>query len=218
MSFQNILGNAQTVPHLRESIRSGRFILAGLPRATKYALALIILATLLCGSALCAQLPKVAQNPAAPKQPLAVEQWFVGDWICSGTMHLSPTSPAVKFTDKFSFGLILDGSWLTYRLHQLEGPHKGQLTLIGNITWDANARLHVRRDMNIGGSRMDMTTPGWDGGKITWTGFMVTGDQKMPATQIFVKKSNTATYNTLQISGPDGKPDSWEEEYCRKIH
>ncbi len=182
---------------------------------------LITLAILLYSPALSAQLPESAQKPVPPPsqtQPLSAVRWFVGDWICSGIQHPSPTALAVKFTDKFSFRMALGDSWLTYRLHQVEGPHKGQLTLIGAIDWDANARLYVRRDMNIGGSRMDMTSPGWDGGKITWTGFMITGNQKLPATHIFIRKSNTATYNTLQITDADGKPVAWEEGSCRKMH
>jgi len=31
---------------------------------------------------------------------------------------------------------------------------KGKRSLIGSSTWDANVHLHVRRDMNIGGSPM----------------------------------------------------------------
>ena len=46
MGFQNFLGNAATVTHLRESIRAGRFphsmILAGPRGAGKYTLALML--------------------------------------------------------------------------------------------------------------------------------------------------------------------------------
>ena len=217
MGFQEFLGSTAAVTHLRESVPHS-LILAG-PHGCEYTLILVGLAILLHGSVLPAQLPEPTRNPAphsAQSQPLSVERWFVGDWICTGIQHSSPDAPAVKFTDKFRFRMALDGSWLIYRLYQLEGPHKGQLTLIGAIAWDANAHLHVRRDMNIGGSRMDMTSPGWEGDKIIWTGFMVTGDQKLPATQTFIAKSKTATYNTLQITDSDGKPVGWEEESCRK--
>jgi DNA polymerase-3 subunit delta' len=46
VGFQDFLGNAQTVTHLRESIRAGRFphslILAGPKGAGKYTLALML--------------------------------------------------------------------------------------------------------------------------------------------------------------------------------
>jgi len=113
--------------------------------------------------------------------------------------------------------MALGGSWQIYDLHQVEGPHKGQLTLIGAITWDANARLHVRRDMNIGGSRMDMTTPGWDGNTMVSTGYMVRNDQKLPAKQSFLKKGDDRYDSSLEIAGADGKPVDWEEEACRRI-
>jgi DNA polymerase III delta prime subunit len=225
VGFKEFLGNTATVTHLRESVRAGRFphslILAGPRGSGKYTLILIGLAILLHGPGLPAQLPEPTQNPApqsAQSQPLSVERWFVGDWICKGIQHPSSNAPAVKFIDKFRFRMALGGSWLIYRLYQLEGPHEGQLTLIGAIAWDANARLHVRRDMNVGGSRMDMTSPGWEGNKITWTGYTVTGDLKLPTTHIFIAKSKNVTYNTLQITDSDGKPIMWEEESCRKNH
>jgi len=167
--------------------------------------------------------PKNSVNPHKPatqpasSDPLALERWFVGDWICTGTQHSSQTASGVRFTDRFHFRMALGGSWQIYTLHQVEGPHKGQLTLIGAITWDANARLHVRRDMNIGGSRMDMTTPGWDGDTMVATGYMIRNDQKLPAKQSFLKKGDDRYDSSLEIASPDGKPVDWEEEACRKV-
>jgi hypothetical protein len=159
---------------------------------------------------------KPATQPASP-DPLALERWFVGDWICTGIQHSSQTASGVRFTDRFHFRMALGGSWQIYNLHQVEGPHKGQLTLIGAITWDANVRQHVRRDMNIGGSRMDMTTPGWDGDTMVSTGYMVRNDQKLPAKQSFLKKGDDRYDSSLEIAGADGKPVDWEEEACRRI-
>jgi len=161
------------------------------------------------------------QKPAAQPEsldPLALERWFVGDWICTGTMHSSQTTSGVRFTDRFHFRMALGGSWQMYDLHQVEGPHKGQLTLIGAITWDANAGLHIRRDMNIGGSRMDMTTHGWDGDTMVFTGYMVNNDQKLSARQNLLKKGHDQYDSSLEMAGPDGKPLDWEEEACRRIH
>ena len=102
-------------------------------------------------------------------QQLSLEKWFVGNWICEGTQHASPKAPGVRFTDRFSFRMALRGSWLIYHIDQLKGPVKGNETLIGSSTWDANAKVRVRRDMNIGGSRVDVTSPGQCGGANTAT-------------------------------------------------
>ena len=59
-------------------------------------------------------LPVKAAPSAAPQQ-LSVEKWFVGTWTCEGTQHASPTGPEAKFTDKFSFNMVLGGSWLIYQ-------------------------------------------------------------------------------------------------------
>ena len=47
-----------------------------------------------------------ATQPASP-DPLALERWFVGDWICSGIQHSSQTASGVKFTDRFHFRMAL---------------------------------------------------------------------------------------------------------------
>jgi ketosteroid isomerase-like protein len=166
------------------------------------------------------QTPAVnAAPPAAAKPPeqLSMEKWFVGSWICEGKQHASPTGPAVKFTDKFTFKMALGGSWLTYHIDQTEGPLKGKQTLIGWGAWDANAKVHVRRDMNIGGSRMDVSTPGWDGDTLVFTGYIVAGDEKLFVKQTFTKKGDTAYDSALVVTGADGMPTQWEEETCKKV-
>ena len=149
--------------------------------------------------------------------PLSVEKWFVGTWICKGTQHASPMGPATEFTDRFSFHMALGGSWLLYHIDQLKGPVKGNQTLLGSITWDANAKVHVRRDLNIGGSRVDVTSPGWDGDKMVFTGYMVAGDEKLPVKQTFSKKGDAAYDSALKVTDADGNPAQWEEESCKKV-
>ena len=159
---------------------------------------------------------KAAEAQNLPEQ-LSVEKWFVGTWICEGTQHASPVDPGAKFTDRFDFSMTLRGSWLIYQIDQLEGPVKGKQTLIGSSTWDANAKLHVRRDMNIGGSRVDVTSPGWDGDKLVYTGYMIIGEGKLPVKHTLTKKGDAAYDAYLEVTGADGKPAMWEEESCKKV-
>lgn len=86
-----------------------------------------------------AQPAKAAAAQMLPEQ-LSAERWFIGNWICEGAQYDSAMGPGVKFTDRFSFKMVLGGSWLIYHIDQLKGPVKGKQTLIGSITWDANAR------------------------------------------------------------------------------
>jgi hypothetical protein len=178
---------------------------------------LILAFALLALPALAQDKPaKAAEAQKLPEQ-LSFERWFVGDWICEGTQHASPVGPGAKFTDRFSFNMALRGSWLIYHIDQLKGPVKGKQTLIGSSTWDANAKVHVRRDMNIGGSRVDATSPGWDGDKLVYTGYMITGDEKLPVKHTFTKKGDAAYDSALEVTGADGKPAMWEEESCKKV-
>jgi len=178
----------------------------------------IILAfALLALSALAQDKPaKAAEAQKLPEQ-LSFEKWFVGDWICEGAQHASPMAPGVKFIDRFSFRMALRGSWLIYHIDQLQGPVKGNETLIGSGTWDANAKVHVRRDMNTGGSRVDVTSPGWDGDKLVFTGYMIAGDEKLPVKHSFTRKGDAAYDSTLEMAGAGGRPTQWEEESCKKV-
>jgi len=178
---------------------------------------LILAFALLALSALAQEKPaKAAEAQKLPEQ-LSFEKWFVGDWICEGTQHALPMGPGVKFTDRFSFKMALRGSWLIYHIDQLKGPVKGKQTLIGSSTWDANAKVHVRRDINIGGSRVDVTSPGWDGDQLVFTGYMITGEEKLPVKHTFTKKGDAAYDSALEMTGADGKPAMWEEESCKKV-
>jgi hypothetical protein len=160
-----------------------------------------------------------ARGKAGPMQPdpLSLEKWFVGTWICKGTQYGSPTASGVKFTDRFVFKMTLRDSWLNFHIDQLKGPVKGKQTLIGFSTWDDNAKMHIRRDMNIGGSRLELTSPGWDGDKLVFTGSMILGDQKLPVKHSLTKKGDAAYDAYLEMFGADGKPAMWEEESCKKV-
>ena len=178
---------------------------------------LILAFALLAMTAVAQDKPaKAAEAQKLPGQ-LSFEKWFVGDWICEGTQHASPAGPGVKLTDRFSLNMALRGSWLIYHIDQLKGPVKGKRTLIGSSTWDANAKVHVRRDMNIGGSRMDVTSPGWDGDKAVLRGYLITGDEKLPVKHTLTKKGHAAYDSALEVTDVDGKPAMWEEESCKKV-
>jgi hypothetical protein len=178
---------------------------------------IILTFALFAVSALAQRPPAKAGAAQLLPEQLSAEKWFVGTWICEGTQHASPMGPGVRFTDRFSFKMALRGSWLIYHIDQLKGPVKGKQTLIGSSTWDANAKVHVRRDMNIGGSRVDVTSPGWDGDKLVYTGYMIIGDDKLPVKHTFNRKGDAAYDSVLEVTGADGKPAMWEEESCKKV-
>ena len=178
---------------------------------------LVLFFALLSLSALAQDKPFTSAETQKLPEQLSVERWFVGDWICEGAQHASPTGPGATFTDRFSFNMALRGSWLIYHIDQLKGPVKGKQTLIGSSTWDANAKAHVRRDMNIGGSRVDVTSPGWDGDNLVFIGHMIAGDEKLPVKQTFTRKGDAAYDSVLEVTGADGKSAMWEEESCKKV-
>jgi ketosteroid isomerase-like protein len=159
---------------------------------------------------------KPPDGPTLPDQ-LSVERWFVGNWICQGTQHPSPDAAAVQFSDKLSFKMALDDSWLTFHIDQEQGPLEGKQTLIGWGTWDDNAKVHIRRDMNLGGSRVDVSTPGWDGDKLVFTGYIIANGEELPIRQTFTKKGDAAYDGALIVTSAEGKPVEWEEENCRRI-
>ena len=156
-------------------------------------------------------------SQSQPSDPLSMERWFVGDWVCKGTQQMSPHGPEIKFTDKFVFRMVLDDTWLLFHIDQLEGPLKGKRSLIGSSTWDAYSHLHIRRDMNIGSSRMDMTTPGWAGDRLVFSGFMTTGDDGLAVEQVFTRKTAAEYEASMKVTDAAGTVLAWEEEDCRRI-
>ena len=153
----------------------------------------------------------------ASGDPLSMERWFAGDWLCKGTQQMSPHGPEIPFTDKFVFRMVLDDSWLLFHVDQLEGPNKGKRNLMGSGTWDAGAHLHIRRDMNIGGSRMDMTAPGWDGDRLVFSGFMSNGDNRLAVEQVFTKKTANEYAAWLKMTDTAGATQASEQEVCHRI-
>ena len=154
----------------------------------------------------------------ASVDPLSMERWFAGDWLCKGTQQMSPHGPQIPFTDKFVFRMVLDNSWLLFHVDQLEGPNKGKRNLMGSGTWDAGAHLHIRRDMNIGGSRMDVTTPGWDGDRLVFSGLMTNGDNRLAVQQVLTKKTANEYDAWLKMTDDAGATQASEQEVCRRIN
>lgn len=71
--------------------------------------------------------------------------------------------------------------------------------------------------MNIGGLRVDVTSPGWDGDKLIFTGYMITGNAKLHVKHTFTKKDDAAYDSAFELTGADDKPTRWEEESCKKV-
>ena len=71
--------------------------------------------------------------------------------------------------------------------------------------------------MNIGGSRVDVTTPGWDGDTLVFTGDMIANDEKLSIHQTFTRKGDAAYDSALVVTGAQGKPMEWEKESCKKV-
>jgi hypothetical protein len=44
------------------------------------------------------------------------------------------------------------------------------------------------------------------GDKLVFTGYMITGEEKLPVKHTFTKKGNAAYDSALEVTGADGKP------------
>jgi hypothetical protein len=66
--------------------------------------------------------------------------------------------------------------------------------------------MHVRRDSNICGSRLDLTALGEDGDKLVFAGDMIPNEEKPPTPQIFTKNGHAAHVCALVVKAAEAHP------------
>jgi hypothetical protein len=156
----------------------------------------------------------LAQEMPPPAAELSTEKWFVGKWTCEGTQHASPMGPEHKYTAGNDFKMDLGGYWLSYAIDYVK-PQK-MMFLKGVATWDPGQKKHVRVDYMVGGSWAQMTTPGWEGDKLVFTGETVMGGKKMSMRHTITKSGDAQFSGLYEVGGPDGKLMPLFEESCKK--
>jgi len=64
---------------------------------------------------------------------------------------------------------------------------------------------------------MDLTTPGWDGSRLVFSGFMTTGEDRLPVEQVFTRKTAAEYGASMKVTDAAGTMLAWEKGKLRKI-
>jgi len=189
-----------------------------------------ILASLCLGSLVLAQEPKkpapgapaaAAQPkpPAGPPKPapeMKQLDLFLGTWKCEGKMLANPMGPEHTVKSTVTGKTDLDGFWVAVRIDEKK-TKDSPMPIKGNfqITYDAaTKKFQAVWNDNFGGWGQ-MTSAGWEGDKITFTGEMYGMGQKMGSRDSFTKKSDKEMVHTGEMQA-GGKWAPMMEDTCKK--
>jgi len=172
----------------------------------------------------------VAQGSAAampmpagpPKPPPEMDQikMFVGSWKCEGKGVMGPGMPEMPIKAAVKVKPVLDGMWqqVDYEMKMKktkEMPVTPKGT--GMTGYDPTTKRFVRTFAgNFGDYESGVTSPGWEGDKMVWSGDInnMMGE-KLQFRHTFTKKSDrefTEKYET----NAKGTWTTWGESTCKK--
>jgi hypothetical protein len=165
--------------------------------------------------------PAAAAAPAGPPKPapelVDASKYFIGNWKCEGTQPAGPWGPGGKATsnvkfkmDMGNFFMVIDGDMKT----DSKPPMK--MTFKGMNGYDPTTKKMMRTDWDSTGGMATLTSPGWEGDKMVFTGETVMMGQKMKLRHTMTKKSDTEMTSAFETTGPDGKWISMGDDTCKK--
>ncbi len=157
---------------------------------------------------------KAAEAPK-PAPEIATLKAFDGNWTCHGDAPASPFGPAHKYTSTVQSHLGMNGFWQSGTIKM--PPVAGMPGMQGmyHMTYEPGAKEYVMLWVDDMGGFSKMTSSGWEGDKITFTGEGTMGGQKMMGRDSFTKKADGSLLHTGEMQ-MDGKWVSMGDETCRK--
>jgi hypothetical protein len=162
-----------------------------------------------------------AAAPAGPPKPapefITQTKYFLGKWKCEGMMPAGPMGPEAKQATNLNFKmdlgdfyLIVDGDM------KVESKPPMKMTFKGINGYDAMAKKFTRADFDSMGNMMHMTSAGWEGDKMVFTGEGMMMGQKVKMKHTMTKKSDTEMTSAFEQAGADGKWMPAGEDTCKK--
>jgi hypothetical protein len=86
----------------------------------------------------------------------------------------------------------------------------------GMSGYDPATKKFVRVDFDSSGGMVHLSSPGWEGDKMTWVGDGTMMGQKVKMRHTMTKKSDTEFTSLFESAGPDGKFAAMGEDDCKK--
>jgi hypothetical protein len=138
--------------------------------------------------------PEMAGRPPLPYSdaaPGAMEQLrpLEGRWTCEGQVPRTPYAPAHRTRSAVVISSDLDGFWYSGSVDEQKTPENPRATKARfHWTYDAARRTFRSYQIDNAGGSAVLTSSGWQGDELTWTGDKLMGGSTVPARDVFVKR------------------------------
>jgi hypothetical protein len=157
------------------------------------------------------------EGPPPPAPELATNlKDMSGKWKCDGKTPDSAFTKAHPMKAEMNLKSDLGGYWYALRYEEKktkENPKPYVMT--GLAGWDPSKKMLVRTDADNMGQVTHLSSKGWEGDKLVWTG-EVMGGAKVQFRDTLTKKSAKEISSLMEMAGPDGKFVTIGEMTCKK--
>ena len=161
-----------------------------------------------------------AAAPAAPPPPneaLAKNlKGMEGKWKCEAKYPDTAFGKAHGAKAEFSMKSDLNGYFYTGRYEEKKAKdNPTPYVMAQTIGFDPSKSELVRTDVDGMGAITHLSSKGWDGDKMVWSGETMAGPQKLVFKETMTKKSDKEVSMTMEL-GPEGSPAPLVEIVCKK--
>jgi Protein of unknown function (DUF1579) len=165
--------------------------------------------------------PAAATPPADNKPPppaaelAAAMKPLEGKWKCAGKMVDSPFDKAHALSAVMTWKKDLGGYWYTARYEEKKTKDNPAPYVMNAFAgWDPQKSVLVRSDVDNRGVITHLTSKGFEGDKLVWSGAVA--GTKMTFTDTITKKSAKEIASSMQMIGEDGKAIPLGDLTCKK--
>ncbi len=159
------------------------------------------------------------QPPAGPPQPpaeLGQLKDLQGKFKCTGQWFASAFGPARPTTGTFRTRSELGGFWIAGQFNERmskKNPNPGHVIL--TFGYDPTGKQFSASVIDNFGGHAALTSAGWEGDTLTFTGTYVAGGQVLPYRDVYTRKAGELDHSG-EVQGADGKWTPLNAEQCKR--
>jgi len=142
-------------------------------------------------------------------------QPFVGTWQCTGMTFASPMGPEHATKGTVNGSWILNGSWVEVHYTEMKtakNPHPYAVRML--LSYDEQPKAFVSGAVDNTTGYSTEQSPGWQDGKMTFSGAQHGGGATMNVRDIFTKVGKNEMRHESEIE-MDGKWVKLDQESCK---
>ena len=162
--------------------------------------------------------PGDMQGMQMPKPAAELDQLkgLDGNWNCKGKYHASPMGPEkLNIQSSMKVKKDLDGFWYVVRVEE-KGSKEHKTPWKAEELWGHQGGKFTRMLFDNFGGSGQLTSQGWQGDSMVWTGETQGASGPMPTRQTFTRKGNKEVSYLVEFGGPGGAFAPAIEQTCRK--